>query len=137
MMAAKKTTAKPKMSDADAKKKIEKEINAMLASGNAMKNFPTAKSLRDVLPDTIGEGSLRPKLGDKKFYALANAAANKAHARLKAAAVRGDMSRAVLQPSTRTTVSYQVPTTGKKTSAPKKNPLAKPKGPMVPKKNAK
>jgi hypothetical protein len=56
----------------------------------------------DVLPDTLGEGSLRPKIGDKKFYSMANAEAKKAHARLKKAAARGDVSRAVLEPATRT-----------------------------------
>jgi len=113
-MPAKKVAAKKAMSDSDARKKIAKDINSMVASGNAMKDYPTAKSLIDVLPDTIGEGSLRPKLGDKKFYAIANAEAKKIHARLKAAAGRGDMSRAVLQPSTRTTVSYKMPTPKKK-----------------------
>ena len=72
-MPAKKVAAKKAMSDSDARKKIAKDINSMVASGNAMKDYPTAKSLINVLPDTIGEGSLRPKLGDKKFYAIANA----------------------------------------------------------------
>ena len=115
-MPAKKVAAKKAMSDSDARKKIAKDINSMVASGNAMKDYPTAKSLINVLPDTIGEGSLRPKLGDKKFYAIANAEAKKIHARLKAAAGRGDMSRAVLQPSTRTTTSYKMPTPKKKKS---------------------
>jgi hypothetical protein len=101
-MPAKKMTAKPKTSDADARKEIAKGVNEILASGNAMKNYPTAKSLMDVLPDTLGEGSLRPKIGDKKFYSMANAEAKKAHARLKKAAARGDVSRAVLEPATRT-----------------------------------
>lgn len=115
-MLAKKVAAKKAMSDSDARKQIAKDINSMVASGNAMKNYPTAKSLIDVLPDTIGEGSLRPKLGDKKFYAIANAEAKKVHARLKAAASRGDVSRAVLEPATRTSVGYTSASAKKKSS---------------------
>lgn len=124
-MPAKKVAAKKAMSDSDARKKIAKDINSMVASGNAMKDYPTAKSLIDVLPDTIGEGSLRPKLGDKKFYAIANAEAKKIHARLKAAAGRGDMSRAVLQPSTRESMGYTPASAKKKPTAPAPKTSAK------------
>lgn len=125
MPAKKAAPAKKAMSDSDARKKIAKDISSMLASGNAMKDYPTAKSLINVLPDTIGEGSLRPKMGDKKFYAIANAEAKKAHARLKAAASRGDMSRAVLQPSTRESMGYTPASAKKKPTPPAPKTSAK------------